>query len=446
MASGRMLLLAALVTLPATVAAAPGEETKPTVTPLDGEWAAVMMELRDTPEAELVVRVGDIDNLGFGWPAELDPFSGKNTPSHPYPFEPGKSDPGGTDRIMVPSSYDGHPPAGKDGYTDRTTRPGNAVEPVRLLFELEGIEVKGAILQMFVDDFQSPVWHSHFQVTLDGQRAPSLERTLNALSQTGPIGKMVTIGILPELMPLIEDGRLAISIDDPTTGAGDGFAIDFARLLVNPRKLAHTGTVSGTVIDRETRKPLAGALVTASDVVNATTDATGRYRLDGVPAGLVVGTAALSGYDADSRAADLIAGDKLTLDFALARASETKASISSALAREGRAVLYGIHFDPAKAAPRPDSEATLRQLLLALQADPAVAVVIEGHTDSDDTDEANLALSRARAEAVHAWLLKNGIAPDRLASEGHGESRPISDNRTAEGKAQNRRVEVVVRK
>lgn len=79
-----------------------------------------------------------------------------------------------------------------------------------------------------------------------------------------------------------------------------------------------------------------------------------------------------------------------------------------------------------------------------LAAHPDMKVKIEGHTDATATDEYNLSLSRQRAGAVRKWLSENGIAAARLSHLGYGESRPIADNDTDEGRARNRRVEFVI--
>ena len=130
----------------------------------------------------------------------------------------------------------------------RTTRRNSS--PSGTIWERR--RVKSAILQMFVDDFQSPVWKSNFQATINGRRAPFLEDVLNSLDQTGPIGKLITVQIPEEFLGELKSGVLTINIDDPTTGAGDGFAVDFVRLLINPKTMTNTGTVSGTVTDEET--------------------------------------------------------------------------------------------------------------------------------------------------------------------------------------------------
>ena len=73
---------------------------------------------------------------------------------------------------------------------------------------------------------------------------------------------------------------------------------------------------------------------------------------------------------------------------------------------------------------------------------PQARFSIEGHTDSDGSNELNQTLSENRAAAVVNFLVENGIARDRLMSTGFGETKPIASNKTAAGKAQNRRVEV----
>jgi OmpA-OmpF porin, OOP family len=71
---------------------------------------------------------------------------------------------------------------------------------------------------------------------------------------------------------------------------------------------------------------------------------------------------------------------------------------------------------------------------------PDATGVLEGHTDANGKPAHNLALSKRRAEAVKAYLVAHGIATARLSTMGYGQSRPIADNGTADGRAQNRRV------
>jgi OOP family OmpA-OmpF porin len=92
----------------------------------------------------------------------------------------------------------------------------------------------------------------------------------------------------------------------------------------------------------------------------------------------------------------------------------------------------------------PDSASALDELATNLGACPAASIHVEGHTDADGDEQLNLALSVARAEAVVRALIERGIAPERLYALGYGESNPIGDNTTAEGKALNRRIVVKI--
>jgi outer membrane protein OmpA-like peptidoglycan-associated protein len=116
------------------------------------------------------------------------------------------------------------------------------------------------------------------------------------------------------------------------------------------------------------------------------------------------------------------------------------------LAAEGRVATRGILFDVDSDTIRPESTPTLRDIGEMLQNHPELDLLIEGHTDSEGDDAYNLELSGRRAEAVVQFLVAEyGIAADRLGAEGIGESNPVADNSTPEGRQQNRRVELVVR-
>lgn len=395
--------------------------------------------LRDGPEAELVVRVGDVDNLGFGWPAGFDPFTGKTTPVHPFPFTPEADDPPATDRILVVS---GHRDASGDGYVYESRRPDNLPQPLVFEFDPQGLAINTVALQLFVDDFQSSRFGSRYRAWLDGEEAADLALTLNALDQTGPNGKLLTLQLLPEFVHLVRDGRLEVRIDDPDHDAADGFAFDFARLLVNPKAWRHAGTVRGVARDEHTDEPLAGVLVSASNVRQALTDDAGRFVLEQVPAGLVVATGSKAGYTPDSEPVDLVSGDEVSVELALAPIASDSGSLADRLGRERKVDLYGIYFDTAKASLRPESGETLEQVLGVLEADPALRLVVAGHTDGQGEAGYNQGLSEQRARSVVDWLVAKGVAADRLRAEGLGETRPVADNGTEAGRALNRRVEI----
>jgi outer membrane protein OmpA-like peptidoglycan-associated protein len=109
----------------------------------------------------------------------------------------------------------------------------------------------------------------------------------------------------------------------------------------------------------------------------------------------------------------------------------------------GHAAVYGIEFDTGKATLKPESVKELGDVLSLLQAQPDWKMKIEGHTDSTGTKAGNITLSQQRAAAVVAWLVQKGIPRDQLTSAGLGDSKPIADNGTDQGRARNRRVELV---
>lgn len=101
-----------------------------------------------------------------------------------------------------------------------------------------------------------------------------------------------------------------------------------------------------------------------------------------------------------------------------------------------------ILFDSAKSSFQKQTYPVLQAIVAILKEYPSAKFALEGHTDSDGKDQSNLLLSQSRAAAVRTFLIDNGIAADRLTSEGFGETKPVATNATKAGKAQNRRVEV----
>lgn len=117
--------------------------------------------------------------------------------------------------------------------------------------------------------------------------------------------------------------------------------------------------------------------------------------------------------------------------------------IKAALETDGRIVTHGILFDTGSDRLKGESLPTLKMILGLLQADPQLRFAVEGHTDDQGGKAVNQPLSERRAASVRAWLLAKGIAAERLRASGHGDSRPIDKNSSAEGRANNRRVEFV---
>jgi outer membrane protein OmpA-like peptidoglycan-associated protein len=114
-----------------------------------------------------------------------------------------------------------------------------------------------------------------------------------------------------------------------------------------------------------------------------------------------------------------------------------------ALSASGRVATHGILFDTGSDHIRAESTPTLKEITTMLGEHPDLSLTIEGHTDNVGDEQANMALSAKRAEAVKAYLVGKGVSADRLTTAGLGASKPAAPNTTVEGRQQNRRVELV---
>lgn len=397
----------------------------------------------NTELAELEYRYGDMDNLGYGWPVGFDPFSGESTPRHDYPFYPEPDDPAGTDRIMVISGYEYDKttfskPNKVDGYTKSTERPYNLPEPLKLSFDLRGMKVKHALLQLFLDDFQPATYHSRFQVWINNREAIWISSYLNELKQGGPIGKLLSVQVLPEFLNEVEAGKLTIRIDGPDTNSGDGFGVDFIRLLVNPKSIP-VSALAGKVINAKTKAPIEQAMVKVSGGREVQTGAEGLFQLSDVPMGMVVIQAAAAGYKNNKLVETLEA--RALENLVIKLEPETQDNLAAELEEKGKLDLYGIYFDTDKAVLKPESEKTLQQVLAIIRQHPDWKLEIGGHTDAEGNPDYNIELSEKRANAVVDWL-KKSAATSKLEAKGYGATQPVADNSTVTGRALNRRVEI----
>ena len=140
-------------------------------------------------------------------------------------------------------------------------------------------------------------------------------------------------------------------------------------------------------------------------------------------------------------AVDVLETEAMKQNMVVVSASE----IGQSLTASGKVAIYGIYFDTGKADIKPDSKPSLEQIGAFLKADPSVKLHVVGHTDSVGSFDSNLGLSRRRAEAVAAALVKDyGVAAGRLIGNGVASLAPVASNATEEGRAKNRRVELVL--
>jgi OOP family OmpA-OmpF porin len=118
-------------------------------------------------------------------------------------------------------------------------------------------------------------------------------------------------------------------------------------------------------------------------------------------------------------------------------------SLNDELNKSGHVAVYGIQFDTGKATIQPGSASVLGEIVKLLQQNADLKLRVEGHTDNQGNAAANQTLSDKRAQAVVAWLAAKGIAASRLTAKGFGATKPVADNGSEDGRAKNRRVELV---
>ncbi len=414
----------------------------------DKAWASESVALKNTLEADVIIRVGDVDNLNFGWPEGFDPFCGRMTESHAYPWDLRADDVPSLDRILLSSKY--HPEknggCGADGYSGswdaKLTKPAPIVIPTT---SLKDAVVSNAFLQLFIDDFQAKGLCSKFQLTLNGKRFIEAEKVLNAIDQTGPVGKLVTIPIPEEFWSELTSAKNVTLVIDEANGSGDGFALDFVRLLVN-RKRENTckGTVAGRVVEKDTETPIANARVFLADKTTVQTDAEGRFTLKDVPTGFEVVTASARGYADGSATADIGTGEENPEVVIALEKGKALVFDKKTLAVGEAFNLSSILFDAGKAELKKESKPELEKVVQFLKANPSAEIELSGHTSSEGEASMNRSLSYRRVKACKDFIVGKGVDGARIVAVGYGPDRPVAGNDTEAGRKQNRRVELRV--
>jgi len=424
----------------------------------DGDWAKKIEILRGTSEADLMIRVGDIDNMNFGWGAGFDPFSGLPTEVHAFPWVSDDSEPLGTDRIFAPSSFirsrdglsENFSDCPADGYSDAAIAPQKISLPLGEI--KKNMQIKTATLQIFIDDFQSPTKCSDFKVWLnDKERFWQLEELLKRVEQGGPIGKLVTIPLTKAQLQLLSAPKLTIFIDDSTSFAADGFAIDFVKLLVNVSDKQTVGNAKVLIMAADTRLPIEGASFEVLSGSTFKSNAKGEALMNNLLVGLQAATASAKGYISQDLSFDIYAGQTQTLTTIYLEKSkdvpkpEPKKD-SPNFDTGDKFVLKNVQFEQAKYELLAEGKTELDLLAAYLRKNEAVQIDLSGFTSDEGDYKRNITLSQQRAQACKNHLVAAGISEKRIDVYGFGPDKPLAPNTTAAGKAKNRRVELQMRK
>lgn len=240
--------------------------------------------------------------------------------------------------------------------------------------------------------------------------------------------------------------RVKLSDIQPTNQPGKlGGGDDVANKTEAPRP-DPVALISGKVINQTTGKPVEARIIyqtlpDGAEVGEATSDPlTGEYKIV-LPYG--------QKYSMRAVAKDFIAeGDNIDLTQQKGFQEVTGKQLNMIPLVSGSVVrLNNIFFDTGKSELRPESGPELDRLITTLNEAPKMVIEVRGHTDNTGSNEINAKLSQDRADSVREYFISKGIEPDRVASKGFGESKPVATNDTDEGRQKNRRVEfVIVRK
>lgn len=404
------------------------------------DWSAQRVNLQNTPEAAYLYRVGDVDNLGFGYEEGLDPFCGRTTEPHDYPWQPSEGDVPGLDRILFSSRFDPtrEQPCSNDGYAGSYDSLDSRPQPIVLdLPELKGKAIQNAYLQLMIDDFQAPSFCAKYAVTLNGARFVEAERFLAAIEQGGPVSKLVTLPIPEAFFPALQSGSLSVLIDE-TTGAADGFAIDFVRLLVNRRAdVPCAGSAQGFVYDLETHEPIVDATVLSSHGSSQLSEVTGYFHLKGLPTGMVLLSATAPGYQEGHGSADVGVGEENEPVTLYLMPERKRVAYNGQELGAGQIMrLENVRFAPGSAALDEPSKAELDQLAAFLQAQPQAEIELSGHTSAEGDPVVNRSLSYRRVKACKDYLVAQGIEMGRVTTLGLGAKRSVVAEGSGEGRVE----------
>ncbi|MCL4557996.1 MAG: OmpA family protein [Deltaproteobacteria bacterium] len=227
------------------------------------------------------------------------------------------------------------------------------------------------------------------------------------------------------------------------------------------KKLVQIGALAGTVTDM-TGKPLAAVITFANTTLPpaASDPRTGAYFVKLSPGDYEI-TVSAQGYVSKTIGVQIKNMIKTIANFVLEQkqaalpppppppapvVTEKKPRVILEKAQKKIVITEAIHFETGRATILEDSYSLLNEIAQVLKDNPTISVRVEGYTDNVGSARYNLRLSQARADSVMRYLVSQGISPDRVEARGFGMMEPIASNKTAEGRAKNRRVEFTITK
>lgn len=229
----------------------------------------------------------------------------------------------------------------------------------------------------------------------------------------------------------LQDGETGAGDTGEDDGTGTGTGIEYA-------------TIKGEVKDSETKKPLGGKveattkLESGEIISNEEAFSDGTFEIDVPKKGQTDLTVSSSGYTFET----ITLPDEEAIDDLSTEGLEV--SLPKAVKGTGFTV-DSIHYETGSANLEPNSIPTMNKLLEMMNENPDIKIEIGGHTDSTGSSRVNMRLSELRAEAVASWLIQNGMLSKRITTKGYGDTEPVADNDTEEGRIKNRRTEITIK-
>lgn len=204
-----------------------------------------------------------------------------------------------------------------------------------------------------------------------------------------------------------------------------------------------TATIKGELKDRDSGRPLSGTVEATTELESGTIVKSeevirgGKFEIEIPKEGQTDLILSSPGYTFETiTLPDEKAIDDLTLQ---------PLELSLSRVKKGEKLKFeSIEYMLGSANLEPSSIGTLDKMLIMMKENPRISIEIAGHTDSTGSKELNLKLSKLRAESVANWLIRNGILSKRIITKGYGDTKPVADNRTEDGRRKNRRTEVLI--
>lgn len=268
-----------------------------------------------------------------------------------------------------------------------------------------------------------------------------LDSTWQRWTEPQNLGPSINTSDWDAYFSLPASGEFAYFVSNKESlGRGDIFRVVIPDVM-RPRPVA---LISGKVLDARTKQPIGAiiryeSLTTGREIGIARSDSsTGAYKIS-----LPVGE--LYGFRAESDKYISI-NENIDLRY-LQKYQEVKQDLRLVKLEKGQSVLVNnIFFDTGKWDLRPESDPELKRIAELLQRIPSMAITIAGYTDNVGAKKANLELSQKRAQAVLNYFTQVGIDQSRIVAKGFGSEKPITTNKSEEGRQQNRRVEFIIDK